>query len=111
MDNRQKVLNLIGLATKAGKTASGEFSTEKAVKTGKASLVIVSEEASDNTNKMFSNMCTYYKVPLYMLGEKEELGHAMGKEMRASLAILDEGLAKAVEKQMKLIGGSEHESK
>ena len=105
MDNRQKV------ATKAGKTASGEFSTEKAVKTGKASLVIVSEEASDNTKKMFSNMCTYYKVPLYMLGEKEELGHAMGKEMRASLAILDEGLAKAVEKQMKLIGGSEHESK
>ena len=111
MDNRQKVLNLIGLATKAGKTASGEFSTEKAVKTGKASLVIVSEEASDNTKKMLSNMCTYYKVPLYMLGEKEELGHAMGKEMRASLAILDEGLAKAVEKQMKLIGGSEHESK
>ena len=111
MDNRQKVLNLIGLATKAGKTASGEFSTEKAVKTGKASLVIVSEEASDNTKKMFSNMCTYYKVPLYMLGEKEELGHAMGKEMRASLAVLDEGLAKAVEKQMKLIGGSEHESK
>ena len=32
MDNRQKILNLIGLATKAGKTASGEFSTEKAVK-------------------------------------------------------------------------------
>ncbi|MFR1833837.1 MAG: L7Ae/L30e/S12e/Gadd45 family ribosomal protein [Lachnospiraceae bacterium] len=111
MDDRQKVLNLIGLATKAGKTASGEFSTEKAVKTGKASLVIVSEEASDNTKKMFSNMCTYYKVPLYMLGKKDELGHAMGKEMRASLAVLDEGFAKAVEKQMKLIGGSEHESK
>ena len=111
MDDRQIVLNLIGLATKAGKTASGEFSTEKAVKTGKASLVIVSEEASDNTKKMFSNMCTYYKVPLYMLGKKDELGHAMGKEMRASLAVLDEGFAKAVEKQMKLIGGSEHESK
>ena len=111
MDNRQKVFNLIGLATKAGKTASGEFSTEKAVKTGKAYLVIVSEEASDNTKKMFSNMCTYNKVPLYMLGKKDELGHAMGKEMRASLAVLDAGLAKAVEKQMKLIGGSEHESK
>ena len=47
MDNRQKILNLIGLATKAGKTASGEFSTEKAVKGGTAHLVIVSEEASD----------------------------------------------------------------
>ena len=106
MDNRRKVLNLIGLATKAGKTASGEFSTEKAVKAGKASLVIVSEEASDNTKKMFS----YYKVPLLVFGEKEELGRAMGKEMRASLAVLDEGFAKAVGKQMKLIGGSEHES-
>ncbi|MDE6929215.1 MAG: ribosomal L7Ae/L30e/S12e/Gadd45 family protein, partial [Lachnospiraceae bacterium] len=61
MNNRQKALNLLGLATKAGKTASGEYSTEKAVKTGKASLVIVSEEASDNTKKMFTNMCTYYK--------------------------------------------------
>ena len=34
---------MIGLAQKAGKTASGEFSTEKAVKTGCAALVIVSD--------------------------------------------------------------------
>lgn len=100
MDSRQKVLNLIGLATKAGKTASGEFMTEKSVKTGKASLVIVSEEASDNTRKMFTNMCTYYKVPICFFGKKEELGHAMGKELRASLAIVDGGFANAVVKLM-----------
>ncbi|MDO4269132.1 MAG: ribosomal L7Ae/L30e/S12e/Gadd45 family protein [Eubacteriales bacterium] len=111
MDNRQKILNLVGLATKAGKTASGEFSTEKAVKTGKASLVIVSEEASDNTKKMFTNMCTYYKVPICCFGGKDELGHSMGKQMRASLAVTDEGLAKAVMRQMNMIGGSEYESK
>ena len=34
-----RVLSLIGLATKAGKTVSGEFSTEKSVKTGKGLLV------------------------------------------------------------------------
>ena len=115
MDNMQRILNLIGLATKAGKTASGEFSTEKAVKTGKAHLVIVSEEASDNTKKMFTNMCTYYEVPICYFGGKGELGHAMGKEMRASLAIVDAGLAKAIVKQMNLngniIGDSEYESK
>ena len=55
MENRKKVLNLLGLATRAGKTASGEFMTEKAIKSGKAYLVIVSEEASDNTKKMFEN--------------------------------------------------------
>ena len=111
MDNRQKILNLIGLATKAGKTASGEFSTEKAVKSGKAHLVIVSEEASDNTKKMFTNMCTHYKVPIYLFGTKEELGHAMGQEFRASLAVVDAGLAKAIVKQMNIIGGSVYESK
>lgn len=111
MDNRQRILNLIGLATKAGKTVSGEFSTEKAVKGGMAHLVIVSEESSGNTKKMFTNMCTYYKVPICYFGSKDELGHAMGKEMRASLAVVDEGLAKAIVKQMNIIGGSEYESK
>ena len=110
MENRQKVLNMIGLATKAGKTVSGEFSTEKAVKTGKAWLVIVSEEASDNTRKMFTNMCTYYHVPVCFFGEKEELGHSMGKEFRASLAITDEGFAKTLVKQMNVNGGSKYES-
>ncbi len=110
MDNRQKALNLIGLATKAGKTASGEFSTEKAIKTGKAHLVVVSEEASDNTKKMFMNMCTYYKVPICYFGGKGELGHAMGKELRASLAVVDEGFARAIVKQINTIGGSEYES-
>lgn len=110
MDNKPKVFSLIGLATKAGKTVSGEFSTEKAVKSGKASMVIVSEEASNNTRKLFTNMCTYYKVPIYFFGNKSELGSAMGKEMRASLAIMDEGLARAVVKQMNINGGSKYES-
>ena len=110
MNSRQRALNLIGLATKAGKTVSGEFSTEKAVKTEKAYLVVVSEEASDNTKKMFMNMCTYYKVPICYFGGKGELGHAMGKELRASLAVVDEGFARAIVKQMNTIGGSEYES-
>ena len=94
---------MIGIATKSRNTVSGEFSTEKAVKEHKAALVIVADDASDNTKKMFTNMCTYYKVPIYFFGEKTELGHAMGKEFRASLAVLDRGLADAIEKQLKTI--------
>lgn len=44
MKNSSKVLSLVGLATRAGKTVSGEFSTEKSVKTGKGFLVLVAEE-------------------------------------------------------------------
>ena len=90
---------MIGLAQKAGKTASGEFSTEKAVKTGcAASGYRIHGDASDNTKKKFRNMCEYYKVPFYLYGTKAELGAAMGKEFRASLAITDTGLADAVRK-------------
>ena len=91
---------MIGLAQKAGKVASGEFSTEKAVKTGKAYTVIVADDSSDNTKKMFSNMCTYYKVPIHFFSDKESVGHAMGKEFRASLVILDEGFAKGIRKHI-----------
>lgn len=97
---QNKILSLIGLAMKAGKVVSGEFSTEKAVKTGHACLVIISEEASDNTRKKFQNMCTYYEVPIYFYGTKIDLGIAIGKEFRASLAVTDQGLSTAIEKQL-----------
>ena len=40
-----KVHSMIGLATKAGKVVSGEFAVEKAIKDGKAFLVIIAEDA------------------------------------------------------------------
>ena len=95
-----RIFSMIGMAMKAGKVVSGEFSTEKAVKTGSAWMVIVSEAASENTKKMFRNMCTFYKVPMYVYGTKEDLGHCMGKEFRASLAVTDEGFAKSIEKRL-----------
>lgn len=83
---------------KAGKVASGEFSTERAVKSGKASVVLVAKDASGNTKKMFANMCTYYKVPIYFFSEKEAIGAALGKGYRASMAVTDAGFGKAIEK-------------
>ena len=97
---QDKVLSLIGLATKAGRTVSGEFMTEREVKSGQAALVIVADDSSDNTKKKFRDMCEFYKVPIYFYGDKDTLGHAMGKEFRASLAILDEGFAKGMKKHM-----------
>lgn len=94
------VLRMVGIATKAGKVASGEFMTENAVKSGIASLVIVAEDASENTKKKFQNMCEFYETPIRVYGIKDDLGHAMGKEFRTSLAITDEGLAKAILKKM-----------
>lgn len=98
---RDKVLSLISLATKAGKTVSGEFMTEREIKSGRAALVILAEDSSENTKKKFRDMCGFYEVPICFYGDKDTLGHAMGKQFRASLAILDEGFADGIQKQLK----------
>lgn len=98
--NQNKVLSLIGLAKRSRNLVSGEFMTEKVVKEGSAALVIVADDASKNTKKKFRNMCIFYEVPMVEYGTKDELGHAMGQEFRASLAILDPGFAKSIAKQL-----------
>ena len=92
----KKILSLLGLATKAGKIVSGEFPTETAIKSGTATLVVIAQDASNNTKKLFQDKCSFYKIPIMIVGTKEELGHAIGKEYRASLAILDAGFAEAI---------------
>lgn len=94
-DVPDKVFSMIGLATKAGKTFSGEFSVEKAVKERKAKLVIVSEDASDNTKKLFTNKCDFYKIPVFVCGSRSQLGKATGNQ-NASIAISDEGFSKSI---------------
>ena len=101
---QNKIYSMLGLATRSRKTDSGEFMTEKSIKSGKAYLVMIADDASDNTKKEFMYMCKFYHVPFVIYGTKEELGHAMGKAMRASLAVNDEGFSKAL---MKLLNVTE----
>ena len=91
-----KLLSMLGLCTKAGKLKSGEFQTESSVKSGEAFLVIVAGDASDNTKKKFNDMGTFYETPTIEYGLKEEMAKAIGKDVRAMLAVCDEGFAKSI---------------
>lgn len=93
-------MSLLSLAQKAGKLKSGEFQTTEAVKGKKAFLVLVAADASDNTKKEFRNMCNYYETPYYEFSTKENLGRAIGKEERSSIAVLDEGFSKSLIKNL-----------
>ncbi|MBQ9156019.1 MAG: ribosomal L7Ae/L30e/S12e/Gadd45 family protein [Eubacterium sp.] len=91
---------MIGLATRAGQLVSGEFSVENKVKSGLGKLVIVAEDASENTKKSYTDMCSFYQTPIRIFGTKEKLGQWSGKAYRASICILDEGFAKSVIKRI-----------
>ncbi|MBR4587454.1 MAG: ribosomal L7Ae/L30e/S12e/Gadd45 family protein [Lachnospiraceae bacterium] len=96
-----KILSMLGLATKAGKTASGEETVVAEMQKRRAEIVFVSEEASLNTRNKLKNKGDFYGIPVVICFSKEELGKATGKETRTVVAVLDKGFAGAIDKLIK----------
>lgn len=97
---QNKILSLLGIAMRGRNLVSGEFQTLEAIKKGSAMLVIIAEDASDNTRKLFTDKSTFYEVPVISYGTKESLGRAIGKDLRAAVGVCDAGLADAIIKQL-----------
>ena len=93
---QDRVLMQLGLAARAGRVAAGGFSAEEAVKSRKARLVLIAEDAKTNTAKKFTDKCTFYKIPFRFYGTKEALGRAVGREERACVAVIDRGFAESI---------------
>ena len=99
---QNKVMSLLGIAMRGRNLVSSELQTENSVKNGSAMLVIIAEDASGNTKKLFKDKCSFYEVPVYEYGTKEELGRAIGKDIRSSIGVCDVGLADAIIKQLEM---------
>ena len=93
---------VIGLASKAGKTVTGESMVLEAIRNNEVYLVIVAGDASDNTKKKFMDKCSFYNIKSIIALDKESLGSLTGKESRTVIAITDEGMSKSL---LKKIGG------
>ena len=85
MQNR--LYNAIGLCMKAGKAQSGAFAAEKAIKGGKAKLVLLENTASDATKAQYAAWCETDNVPLLLV---DTVGDAIGKPGRIVMAVTDE---------------------
>lgn len=101
IDGKRKLLNMLGLAMKAGRLAFGTDRVTDAVRSGRSvRLVITASDISDNTGKRVRNCCEYYQTEC--LGSEatgEEIGRAIGKLCEIStVAVLDRHFAEAVAK-------------
>ena len=103
----ERIYSFLGLAARARKLISGDETCERTIRLEKARLVIVSEDASDNTKKKFADMCNYRNVELRVFGLKQSLGKYTGKEIRSVIAITDTGFAERL-KEMIDSNGLEH---
>lgn len=98
-----RVFSLLGLCMKAGGLVSGEFMVEKSIKEGVVQLVIIAQDASSNTKKKFNNMCNYRDIELIEYSDKYSLGRAIGKDIRASIGICDNGFANSIKAKINAI--------
>jgi len=89
--------SLLGLAQRAGKVVSGEGLVVKEVQRGRAWLVLLSEDASANTEKKVTDKCAFYGVPLCKVPDRYVLGGAIGKDARVVVAVTDEGFARQLQ--------------
>ncbi len=88
-----KAAGLLGLAARARKIVSGE-SVLAGIQNKSAKLVLIAQDASDNTKKRFTDKCTYYNVEFIFVDTSAELNQAIGTQNRKVIAVTDEGFAK-----------------
>lgn len=93
MNNMKKLYSWLGLCMRSGNLVSGEDTTLRDVKSRRLSMVLVSEDASDNTKKLFKDKCSYRNIELLIIGTKVDFGNSIGKSPRSVLGIKDENMA------------------
>jgi ribosomal protein L7Ae-like RNA K-turn-binding protein len=89
-----KWISLLGLANRARQLISGEELVIKAIRKNHAKLVLLSSDASENTTKKVRDKCVFYEIPLRLVPDRYQLGHAIGKDARVVVAVLESGFAK-----------------
>lgn len=95
------ILSLIGLAKKAGRVEVGEEPVGAAARARDARLILLAEDAADNTVRRASHFaeagaCLLTKIP----ADKDALGKAVGRTSCAMLAVTDVGFADAIGKKL-----------
>lgn len=93
MNNQQQLVNLIGLAQRAGKVISGEELVIKSIQKQEARLVFLANDAGHNLTKKLTDKSKYYQIEVSTVLNTLELSMAIGKPRKA-IAIVDAGFSK-----------------
>lgn len=90
-----KILSYIGMARRAGKIVSGESQVEAMLKKNKGLLLILAGDAP-GVQRKYEQWAGDLKIPIIIIGTKQELGIALGLSPRSVILVMDDGFAKAI---------------
>lgn len=92
-----KVKNILGMAQRARRIASGAFAVEQAMRGKKAAFLLIAADAEDESKRKYRKIAAECGVPHAEALTRESLGGCIGKEYRAAAALLDEGFARKLQ--------------
>lgn len=101
-----KILNLIGLAQRAGKLISGEAFCIEAIRKHEALVILLASDAGINTTKRIIDKANFYQVSVISDFTSKELSTAIGKNNRMVIGVIDPGFAKKIKEIGDLNGKS-----
>ena len=91
-----RITGLLGIAARSKKLVSGD-SVLPSIRSKKAKLVFLAEDCGSNSSKKILDKCRFYGIPWIEQGTAAELSVAVGQPKRVAVAIVDEGLARAIQ--------------
>ena len=97
--NSEKILSLLGFAAKAGKLSFGTHATQFAIESGRAKLVLATEDISEKSVKELKFKADKKSITVLNLSgiSTAELSKRVGKNC-GILAVTDQGFADAITK-------------
>ena len=99
MQNRQKAVNLLGLAERAGKLSTGAETVINDLNKRKIKAVIIASDVQPNTAEKVDRAAKKNSVPVINSFSAAEMSQAIGKK-RKVLGLTDVGFTKALVKKI-----------
>lgn len=96
MNTKNKILNLIGLASRARKIVAGEDLLYKRI--SKVEIIFLASDVGPSTYKKVTNKAHFYKIEVDQTFTRDELSKAIGKSNRVVVGVTDNGFATSIKK-------------
>lgn len=93
-----KILNLLGLACRAGKTVCGDGAAQKTLKKKNVPLLFLAADGGNDNVTKYRRLAERKGIVIIDTYTKDELGSAVGKAQNVIVLVDDKGFAAAIEK-------------
>lgn len=97
MERERRVLQLLGLARRAGHAVVGTQAVKDAADRGELTVVIVAGDATANAWRRLEGTVGDGRVPVVSCGTRESLGRAVGRGGAVVAGVRDRGLGERIE--------------